>query len=163
MNVFLISDRLLDVDLAQVVPTCDVFDSRLVPLVGEDFYCIHRAVKKATRGVVLRSRSKSWVILAKELRPDLPLYVWGVAMRGRGITPIFPADEYRGYGVYYVRDRRDLKLLMGKPVEGLLLDARGFDPHVVELVLKNKVICSCGRCGVVDRLLCDFYREVEVL
>ncbi|MGC9131162.1 MAG: hypothetical protein ACP5H5_06210 [Pyrobaculum sp.] len=161
--ILLYSEKFLDVDLPQVVPICDVHDPKLIPLVGEDLHCLHNALKKATRGVVLKTAKRLWIGLARELRPDLTIYVWGAAVRGRNTVPIRGAEEYRGYGVYYIKNREELRLLVGKPVAGLLLDARHFDPHLTELVVKGRVSCGCERCGLVERLLCNPYREVEVL
>ncbi|MEM1931993.1 MAG: hypothetical protein QW049_01140 [Pyrobaculum sp.] len=161
--IFLLSDKVLDVDLTQIVPTCDVLDSRVIPLVGEDLRCIHRVVKKATRGVALKSKNKTLITFVRELRPELTLYVWGTSLRRKNTIPILPVDDYRGYGIYYVKNRQELRQLLGKSIEGLLLDSRGFDPYSLELILKNKVMCNCGQCSIVEKLFCEYYKEIEIL
>lgn len=161
--ILIYSDKLLDVDLPQVVPICDVSDPRLVPLVGEDLHCLHSALRRASRGVVLKTDKRLWISLARELRPDLTIYVWGATARGRNITPIIPGHEYRGYGVYYIRSREELRQLKNKPIAGLLLDAKYFDPYAIDLILKGRVTCGCERCTLVEKLLCEPYREIEVL
>jgi hypothetical protein len=161
--ILLYGEKFTDVDLPQVIPTCESFDARVIPLVGEDLQCLHSALRKASRGVVLRTRSRLWISLARELRADLTIYVWGLPLRRRSVIPIYPAAEYRGPGVYYVKNRHDLRALVGKAVDGFLLDARGFDPRAVELAVKGELRCDCVRCDVAERLLCNWYREVEVL
>ncbi|ABP50393.1 MULTISPECIES: hypothetical protein [Pyrobaculum] len=162
--ILIYSEKVLGVDIPQVVPLCDALDAKIIPLVGEDLDCLHRAVKKAVAGVALRTGKRLWVALARELRPDLTIYLWGPApIRGKNIVPIRPASAYAGPGFYYVRDRDELRGLRGKEVLGLLLDARGFDPYTLELVIKGRATCGCDGCGLVERLLCEPYREVEVL
>jgi len=161
--ILLYGEKLIDVDLPQVVPTCESFDPRVIPLVGEDLQCLYAALRRANQGVVLKTKSRLWISLARELRPDLTIYVWGLPLRRGNVIPIYPASEYRGLGIYYVKERRELGAFVGKPVDGFLLDARGFDPKAVELVVKRKVKCDCARCDAVEMLTCNWYREVEVL
>jgi hypothetical protein len=161
--ILLYSEKFIDVDLPQVVPTCESFDPRVIPLVGEDLQCLYAALRRANQGVVLKTRSRLWISLARELRPDLTIYVWGLPLRRGNVIPIYPASEYRGLGIYYIKERRELGAFVGKPVDGFLLDARGFDPKAVELLVKRKVKCDCARCVAVEILTCKWYREVEVL
>ncbi|MEZ0319604.1 MAG: hypothetical protein ABWK05_06405 [Pyrobaculum sp.] len=161
--IFLYTNKLLEVELPQVLPACEVTDRRVVPLVKEDLQCLQTVLKKASQGVVLKTRSRLLVALVRELRPDLMVYVWGLGLRKRGIVPIYPAEEYRGPAVYYVKTKAELEELRGEHVEGLLLDVRGFDPYLVDLAVRGKVGCKCTKCDVVERLLCDPYRELEVL
>lgn len=160
--IFLYTERLIDVDLPQVMPTCEAVEGRIIPLVSEDLSCLSSALRSASRGVVLKTTKRTWVALAREIRPDLPLYVWGLALRGRNIIPIYEGD-YRGRGIYYVKEKRDLYPLGGRPIEGVLLDAKGFNPHIVELVSKRRLKCGCSKCDLVEMLTCDAYKEVEVL
>jgi len=161
--IFIYSDKLLNVDLPQVVPICDVTDPKLIPLVGEDLRCLHGALKRATRGIVLKTDKRLWISLARELRPDLTIYVWGALIRGKNVIPILPSHEYKGHGVYYVKNKEELRQLKNKAVAGLLLDAAYFDPYFIDLILRGKVTCNCERCTLAERLLCEPYREVEVL
>ncbi len=161
--ILLYGEKFTDVVLPQVIPTCESFDPRVIPLVGEDLQCLHNALRKASRGVVLKTKSRLWISLARELRPDLTIYVWGLSLRRGNVIPIYPAPEYRGPGVYYVKNRHDLRALVGKTVDGILLDARGFDPRTVELAVRGVLRCDCARCDIAERLMCNWYREVEVL
>lgn len=161
--IFLYTDKLLEVELPQVLPTCEVTDRRVVPLVKEDLQCLQSVLKKASHGVVLKTRSRLLLSLVRELRPDLVVYVWGLGLRRRGVVPIYSAEEYRGPAVYYVKTKAELERLRGEYVDGLLLDVRGFDPYLIDLAVRGKVSCSCTKCDVVERLLCDLYKEVEVL
>jgi hypothetical protein len=163
--ILIYSERELpDVGLEQVIPTCEARGPRVVPLVGEgDLQCLHSALHSASRAVVLKTGGRLWAALAREIRHDVEIYVWGAPLRGRGLAPIYPAGEYRGPGVYYVRERRELVALRGRRVEGLLLDARGFNARHVELVLSGKLKCNGGRSSLVEMLLCDAHLEVDVL
>jgi hypothetical protein len=161
--ILLYGERFIDVDLPQVIPTCDSFDPRIIPLVGEDLQCLYTAIRKTSRGIVLKTRSRLWVSVARELRPDITVYVWGLPLRRGGVVPIYPAGEYRGPGVYYIRTRYDLGTLIGKHIDGLLLDSKGFDPWTVELVVKGGVSCDCRKCDIVEKLMCNWYKEVEIL
>lgn len=161
--ILLYTDKLLDVEIPQIVPTCEAFDGRILPLVGEDLRCLYTALRTTTRGVVVKTRGRLWIALARELRPDLVIYLWGLPLRGRGLVPIYIGPEYRGPGLYYVRNRGELERLRGYAVDGVVLDARGFDPRLVELIAKGKVRCDCEKCGLVERLACEVYKEVEVL
>ena len=161
--ILLYGEKFIDVDLPQVIPTCESFDPRVIPLVGEDLQCLHTALRRASRGVVLKTRSRLWISLARELRPDLTIYVWGLSVRRGNVIPIYPAAEYRGPGVYYVRNRHELGALAGKPVDGFLLDARSFDPRAVELAVKGELRCDCTGCDIAEKLMCNWYREVEII
>lgn len=79
--ILLYGEKFTDVDLPQVIPTCESLDPRVIPLVGEDLQCLHNALRKASRGVVLKTKSRLWISLARELRPDLAIYVWGLSLR----------------------------------------------------------------------------------
>ncbi|ABL87982.1 conserved hypothetical protein [Pyrobaculum islandicum DSM 4184] len=161
--IFLYSERILDVDLVQVVPTCEAYDHRVIPLVSEDLRCLYTAIRKASQGVVLKTRSRLWLSLAREIRLDLPIYIWGLSIRRRNIIPIYHAVEYRGRGIYYARNKSELEVLVGKAIDGVLLDVRGFDPLLVEQVVKGGMECECERCDIVERLLCNAYKEIEIL
>lgn len=163
--ILLYSEAPLPVDLPQLVPTCEAADRRIVPLVqGDDLRCLQRALRTAAAAVAIRTSSRLLALLAERLRPDLDIYVWGLPMRRRRIRPMY-SGEYRGPGLYLVRSRWWLLQLRGKQVDGLALDAEAFDPHSVERLVKGNLRCDrCGSaCGEVDLLLCDAYREVEVL
>ncbi|MFN3803650.1 MAG: hypothetical protein ACK4SY_01180 [Pyrobaculum sp.] len=159
--IFLYTEDILDVDLNQVVPTCEIYDRRVVPLVGEDMQCIRNVIYKTSQGLAVKTRNKLLAAFLRELRPDLTIYIWGAPMRAKNIVPIY-SGNYRGPGIYYVKTTQELKSLWGKPVDGVMLDVRGFNPYLLELVVKNKVHC-CKDCHIVEKLACNAYREVEIL
>ncbi|ACB40277.1 hypothetical protein [Pyrobaculum neutrophilum] len=160
--IYIYSERYIDVDLPQITPTCEPPDPRVIPLVGDDLRCLYAALRKS-RAVALKARSRIWLALARELKPDAVIYAWGLPIRRGNVIPVYPGGEYRGPGLYYVRSRRELKALLGRAIDGVVLDAGAFDPHLVEQIVKGAVRCDCARCDVVEKLLCDVYREVEVL
>ncbi len=156
--ILLYTEKLVDVNLNQVIPTCETYDVRIIPLVGEDVNCVRSAINGANHGVVLKSNSKLWVTFVRELKPSLTIYTWGVVVRNRNFVPIY-SGRYRGFGVYYVRDRRDLEPLVGKPIYGVLLNVENFNPYLVESIVKTP---CCTNCSLVEKLMCT-YREVEIL
>lgn len=163
--ILLYSEVPLPVDLPQLVPTCEALDRKVIPLVdGEDLRCLQRALRAAGTAVAIRTSSRLLALMAERLRPDLDLYVWGLTLRRRRIKPIY-SGEYRGPGLYLVRTRQWLLQLRGKPLDGLILDSKAFDPIAVGRLARGLLRCDhCGGgCGAVDLLLCDAYREVEVL
>ena len=159
----LYADKVIETDLPLLVPICESVRPNVVPYVGEDLRCLMSALRTAYSFIALRTRNKVLVKLAQEIRPDLTILVDGVAARGRRIKPLLrPGAKLRGY--YLVEDEIQLAGLDGRLVEGLFLNVDRFDPRWVEEALRGRLKCDrCTNCGPVDLLLCEPYRELEVL
>ncbi|MEL9990350.1 MAG: hypothetical protein QXP98_01640 [Thermoproteus sp.] len=159
----LYADRLIRTELPLLVPLCEVSAPNVIPYVGEDLACLTKALRTAYRAVALRTRNKVLVRLVEEMRPDVMVLVDGLKVARRRVAPLLrPGDGVRGY--YIVRNKAELRLLDERLVEGIFLDVNAFDPKWVEEIAGGRLKCGrCNKCDVVELLLCDAYREIEIL
>ncbi|AEA12647.1 hypothetical protein TUZN_1168 [Thermoproteus uzoniensis 768-20] len=159
----LYAEKIIRTDLPLLVPICEAVKPNVIPYVDDDLACLVEALRSAYSAVALRTKNKVAVRLAAEIRPDVLILVDGLAIRGRRVKPLLrPGAAARGY--YLVESREELRRIDGALAEGLFLNADSFDQTWVEEALRGRLKCDgCSTCGPVDLLVCNAYREVEVV
>ncbi|CCC80856.1 hypothetical protein [Thermoproteus tenax] len=159
----LYADKVIKTDLPLLVPFCEAPRPNVVPYVDEDLGCLMRALRTAYMAVAVRTQNKVLVKIAEEMRPDLLILVDGLRIYTRRIRPLLrPGQHSRGY--FVVADRSELSELDKDQAEGVFLNYEAFPQEWVQAAVSGSLKCSrCNRCGPLDLLLCDSYRELEVI
>ncbi len=159
----LYADRVIETELPLLVPICEAIRPNVVPYVDESLRCVMTALRTAYSAIAIRTKNKVLVRMAQEIRPDLNILVDGLTIRGRKIRPLLrPGAGIRGY--YLVEDAAQLAKLDARIVEGLFVRADAFNPRWIEEALRGRLKCDrCTHCAPAELLLCDAYKELEVL